>query len=206
MLFAFLSDLFKSGDVTVEADLKVVSDKDKQEALQLLRQMYSISILEMPANPPEFNGTAALWAAEILYKSMQYITVRSLEVEQDDPLWKPFPEEKNAAVIYSADLCFRYLPDLFNLAVRLAPGDPLIIKIKEIALAWPYSSVGIELNGTPDEHEIICNSALLMNYADRIIEKKDKARLATSQVKEKVEAILGNFAEDLWPGYELIKT
>src|SRR6185503_2575435 len=53
------------------------------------------------------------------------------------------PRPRGAEADWSADLTLRHLPKLFQLARHLSNADPLLQQMKQIAAAWPLSSVGV---------------------------------------------------------------
>ena len=142
-LAQFISDLFENGNVTIAGGLHDFDAKDKAATIIKLQKQYQRSILEMPYEAPEFHEAAAFWGASFIYRTVQFILLRDLDEEKIKTHLQDFAGEKTPEVIYSVDLTFRYLKDLLGLAKGLSPSDPLVIRLKEMAGKWAFSSVGI---------------------------------------------------------------
>lgn len=203
MLGHFLQDMLYRGEAVVENELQQFNAADHAHALQVLEKYYVADLQNMPGNVPEFNAPAALWAGTTVYYAMQFLLLRNLTAEQVNETLKPFTHSINPAEVYSADMALRYLPDIINAAKGLAPDDPLVARLNEIATAWPFSSVGVKLNTVAPLSEVVKGSASLQTeYIDRIVAKRDKNRLADKETKLAVTQALGHYSEQLWPGYK----
>lgn len=203
MLGQFLQDMLYRGEAVVENELQQFNAADHAHALQVLEKYYAADTQNMPGNAPEFNAPAALWGSATVYYAMQFLLLRNLTAEQVSETLKPFAHSISPAEVYSADMALRYLPDLINAAKGLAPDDPLVARLNEIAIAWPFSSVGVKLNTAVPLSEVIKGSASLQTeYIDRIVAKRDKYRLADNETKLAVTQALGQYSEQLWPGYK----
>ncbi|MCE3227288.1 MAG: hypothetical protein K0S32_1839 [Bacteroidetes bacterium] len=205
-LSSFLLGLFENGEVTVKKELSEFSETEKQESVSILKNIYEQSKSEMPSGVPEFDADAALWGSMILYRCIQFVMIRNLEAEEIEKRITDFKSESTPSSVYSADLCLRYLPDVLRFAVSLAPDDPLVVRIKQLAEQWPFSSVGIKTNPETESSVSFDNRSLMKSYVDRIIDKKDLSKINNNNLKEEVEAVLGNYSKELWPGYLETKT
>ena len=198
-LAAFLINLFEQGNVTVANRIRPFPKKDRQEAVKVLQHFYQQEVLEMPNQAPFFSEEAAAWAAEYLYRAIQLVMLRDLGEEVIEQHLKPYSQPITPQAIVSVDLCFRYLSDLFDLAKGLAPNDPLVLRLKETAKRWPFSSVGMELE-LPLRHQIILDDhCLRYAYIDRIIKAKDKQRAKIPEITVLIQEALGDYAVSLWP-------
>ncbi len=202
-LATFLDDLFADGKVTVAGKIVPFADDDLKQAENILRKFHANQKLEMPFTAPEFSSEAALWSAEYFYRCIQFAMLRDLPPEKILETLLPFIGEINASTIYSVDLTFRHLPDLLNLAKGLAPDDVLVLHIKEVALQWPFSSVGMKLTGEIDIEKILEHPSLKYDYLDRIIGAHDLTRANTGQLRELISEALGSHAEKIWPDFKL---
>lgn len=151
---------------------------------------------------PLFHGEAALWAANYLYRSVQLVMLRNLDEAAVQGLLMPFPGTVSPEAVLSVDLSFRYLPNLLVLAKGLAPEDVLVKRLQETALQWPFSSVGMNVEGAMELEVIMSNACLRRAYIDRIIEAKDEKRCNNSLVNEYLKEALGDHSAILWPGWE----
>lgn len=187
----FIGTLLSEGKVSVEGQLNSPEAHDINDAGKILYAYYQDDILEMPYTAPEFSEVAALWGAEYLYKAVQLIVLRDVEEEMINNEFKPFTGQLTPSVMYSVDLMLRYLPQLFELAKGLAPGDLLVEILKKTASQWPYSSVGIELDETVDDKLILEYPSLRYTYIDRIIQAKDKQRMNDPVVADYIKEVAG---------------
>lgn len=198
-LFSFLQTLFTEGKVTVEGKLSSFDEEDEADSVRLLHQWYEDDKTEMPHAAPSFSPEAALWAAKHLYLSLQLIVIRDAEEDTVQKTLAPFVGTVSADTTYSVDITLRYLPDVLSLAKGLAPADIMVQKLKETALQWPFSSVGIDVEGELLNEDMILNHpSLRIAYIDRIIEKKDNKRTYNSSVKEGIWEALGSYSSLLW--------
>jgi hypothetical protein len=203
-LTGFVDNLLENGSVTVAGRLAEFAEPDRQGAIAVLQNYYNEDSLEMPGTAPAFSAGAALWAAEFLYHAIQLTMLRDLDDEAVEAQLGDLPEPVTPESIYSADLCFRYLPDLLELAKGLAPGDVLVKRIKETLNRWPFSSVGIELAEEPDHMLIMNHPSLRAAYIDRIIKQKDIKRVKNNtQLMEPVITALGSYPDAFWPELQL---
>lgn len=194
----------KEGRALVANELHPFDDTDNESATEFLHQFYERDKIEAPGTAPGFDPLAALWASQYLYRAFQLLLLRKLGEEHIEKELTDYSEPQTADAIYSVDLMFRYLPMVFSLARRLAPEDPLVMRIKHTGHLWPLSSVGCEIDQSAIDISIILSHPSLRTiYADRIIEAKDKKRVSTDAEKDLISSVLGNYAELFWPGFEI---
>jgi hypothetical protein len=197
----FIEGLVKEGKVSINGALSSIEPGDIEEAMELLRTNYEEDILELPNVAPAWSEKAALWAAKYFFHAVQFTVLRDKGKEIIEQHLKPFPLEIRAEEIYSADLILRNLPSLFDLAKGLAPADFLVKNLMGLAKAWPYSSVGITLEGEINDKSILSHPSLRQVYIDRIIVKKDNSR-----INKRTESFLlettGEYLSTFWPEYE----
>ncbi len=203
-LTGFISDLIGGAGVTVAGAVLPFGEDDVQETIGVLEKFYANDVIEMPHEAPAFSPQAAAWSARYLYHVIQLMLLRHLGDEQLNELLIPFPGEMNAAAIYTVDLSFRHLPDVFRLAKGLAPEDPLVQRITDTALQWPFSAAGIPLPGEPALDMILAHPSLRIAYVDRIIATRDGARCNAPRVTALVQEALGAYPEMLWPDLPLL--
>lgn len=165
---------------------------DNGDGLAALTQLNELAGAELGLAPPPFSSNAALWAARLVYHLCQFTVCRDIDAEQIDAICTaPCPEKHSPETDWSADLTLRHLPKLFQLARHLSQADPLVQNLKQIAAAWPLSSVGIPgLENLPIE-SFIEHPALRRLYADRIVAAEDVSRLNDPRVESWLRADLG---------------
>lgn len=205
-LTSFLEDLLASGQVTVAGQPGPFAAADLAAAAQLLGRLHAADALELPGAAPAFDAPVALWAAQFLYRAIQLALLRELDEAAVTELLADFAGPATPEAAYSADLTFRYLPDLLRLAQGLAPDDVLVARLREAAGQWPFSFVGAgagphSLPPLAALSPVLAHPALRLAYADRIIGARDRARAAQPEVAPLVEAALGNYGAILWPEF-----
>ncbi|MDO7847301.1 hypothetical protein Q5H92_13090 [Hymenobacter sp. M29] len=203
LLTAFLHDILTTGAVTLAGQPSPFEPTDLHAAEASLRAYHAEDALELPQVAPAFDAPAALWATQFLYHTVQLALLRELDERVIGQCLKDFAGEITPEAIYSADLTFRYLPDLLRLAKGLAPGDALVTRLLAVAQQWPLSFVGTALDATEAEAEavVLAHPALRPAYIDRIIQMKDRARAGQPHLAPLVQAALGGHAATLWPDF-----
>lgn len=200
-LTTFFQTLLESGRVQVLAPPSPIQEEDQQATLNLLSRFYIADSVEMAHKTPDFSPPAALWAAEYFYRAVHLTVLRDLDEAAIRKWLRPYTAEAEPEAIYSVDLVFRYLPGLFGLAKGLAPRDLLVEILRETAVQWSFSTVGMGLDSEPDLTHILAHPALRAAYVDRIIRQKDQKRAADPHVAPLVREAMGGFAESIWPGW-----
>jgi hypothetical protein len=162
------------------------------DAVDVLRQMDELSRNELALELPAFSPEAALWGARLFYQLCGFVVCRDIGEEQIQAVCAvPCPEPRRPQSDWSVDLTLRHLPKLFKLATQLSNADPLIVQMKQVAAAWPMSSVGIAALGNVSIESFAADVALRRLYADRIIAMADSARLGDQRVDDLLRADLG---------------
>ena len=201
-LSEFLSSLFNEGRVIVARSLGDFDAVDLEASARLIAEFAQNERLEMPTGTPDLNKAAALWAAQYLYRSIQFVLLRDLEVELMENYLQPYTGAQDDSALWSIDLIFRHLGPLFKFSSGISPDDPLVQKLKETAAAWPLSSVGLNIQTNANTQPILNNPALKTIYLDRIIAHRDLTRLGERERAALTET-MGLYQEHFWPGLEL---
>ena len=201
-LIQFIQDIIQQGKVTVNGQVTPFTDEDKQAAIQRLREYYELQKQELTATVPAFDAPAAIWAASFLYRAVQLVMLRDLGDEEVNKLLNPYDGVITPEAVVSVDLSFRYLPNLVALAKGLAPEDVLVKRLHEAAVQWPFSSVGMKVEGEFNIEVILNNACVCRSYIDRIITARDVKRSNHPQVKEYIKEALGDYGHVLWPGWK----
>ena len=201
-LSVFINTLLSEGKVTVQGQFADFDQTDMAISEQTLLQYYQEEVLEMPGIAPEYSAKAAMWAAQYFYAAVQLTVLRDAGEDIISEKLKPFAGEIDSSSVYSADLILRYLPGLFDLAKGLAPGDLLVKQLMNTAIAWPFSSVGIELDEQVNDDFLFTNPSLKYAYLDRIVKHKDKRRITSSTMENYITELTGEHLSSLWPNFE----
>jgi hypothetical protein len=200
----FITALLHEGKVTVQGELISFDQQDLAEANNLLFQYYHEDKLEMPFSVPAYSEEAAVWAAQYFYTATQLTVIRDLGEDVINEKLLPFGTDITPSVIYSADLIFRYLPVLTQLAKGLAPADKLVEKLKKIAIQFPFSSVGMDLDNEMNDSAIFLHPSLKYAYFDRILRHKDKSRVVNATVKNHIYEVTGEHLFTIWPDFQAL--
>jgi len=188
-LALFLKSLAEEGRAVISP--QPLAD-DVNEALSVLRQMDTLARQEFVLALPEFTPAAALWAARLFYNLCQFTVCRDIGEERVVAACRvSCPSPRGPETDWSVDLVLRHLPQLFQFARHLSNADPLVHQMREIAITWPLSSVGIA--GLENVHvdSFISHAGLRRLYADRIILEGDTCRLGDGRVDEMLRGDFG---------------
>jgi MoxR-vWA-beta-propeller ternary system protein len=188
-LAAFLKSLVEEGRAPVSPLPLSESQTDAAEVLQQLDQHRRN---ELGLDAPAFSSEAALWAARVFYQLCQFVVCRELSADTiATALRTTCPAPRGPETDWSVDLVFCHLPRLFQLARQLSNADPLVEHMKQLAAAWPLSSVGITGLADLRIDSILRHSALRRLYADRIVAAGDDARLGDRGLDDQLRMDLG---------------
>jgi MoxR-vWA-beta-propeller ternary system domain bpX4 len=189
----FLTQLFELGHVHLDAEPPTEDDDDRRDADKILTDRAGVIAAEFPEPVPEFDPSAAAWAAWQFCSACHFVLFRDAPVDVvRERLSRPIPPGEPASQHYSVDLVWRFLPDLDRLTTTLAAEDPLREILRQWGAERPFSSVGmkgIELGRVP---ELLAHDGLRRAYVDRIIACRDASRLGDPQVRDLVHAALGS--------------
>lgn len=189
----FLRALRETGDLIVSAEPPPELDEAVEAAL---REHDSLYRNELVPGAPNLVVETAHWAARKLYHACQLLTLRDAPpAVARDTLLDPYEGPRGPEVDYSVDLTFAYLPSLYQLAERVAPSDPVLDVLRELAVEWALSSVGMPDVGCPSRLTFWENPCLRSLYVDRVIEFRDVSRLEDARVADAVRAALGAYPE-----------
>ncbi len=207
----FVEALANDGRVVVSQEpLAAVDDGVLSRLIDLNQRAHS----ELSGEAPDFSPESAVWAATLLYQICQFIVCRDIgEAHIAAAFATQCPVPREPATDWSADLTLRHVPMLFRLTRHLSNGDPLVEALKNLAAAWPLSSVGIPDLPPSDPDSFINHPVLVRLYADRIIAAADISRLGNPVIDDLLRADLGihhnlapELAARLFPGTNDAKT
>lgn len=192
----FLRALRESGEIVVSIEAPPELDGVDGTIGEALRAHDQAFRLGIAPGAPALELDAAYWGAVKLYQACQLLTMRDAPpAVARDTLSMPYPSERGPMSEYAVDLTLAYLPSLFHLAERVAPDDPVLVAIRELASAWPLSSTGIDGIACPAKLWFWENRSLRSLYVDRIIAARDVMRLEDPLVADAVRSSLGAYPE-----------
>jgi len=198
----FIQDIIQRGKVIVAGQVIPITQEDAQQTIQHLHDSYNHQLPELTGRVPAFEPEAAVWAAIYLYRAVQLTVLRELGEDAINGLLTPFTGAVSPETILSVDVSFRYLPNVLGLAKGLAPEDALVKQIQAAAIQWPFSSVGMKVEGKMNIDVIMQDPCLRRAYVDRIIEARDRSHCNNELVNESIKEALGDHGQVLWPGWE----
>jgi hypothetical protein len=191
----FIDALLAAGEVSVEvfADVPLELEGAARAAVQ---EWDATARWELSGTVPAFEAEAATWALAQFYRACQFLVGRDVPAEVvTRTLARPCPAARGPAADFAVDLIFRFLPDLFEHARRLAPGDALVVELGRLARDWPLSSVGVPLDEPPSLESFAPNAALWRLYVDRVTAKRARDRWRDARVAAQLRTDLGAFPE-----------
>lgn len=151
---------------------------------------------ELAGAPPLLCEATAVWATERLFAACRLVVCRDLgEARILEEMGVPNPRPRGPSVDWSADLLFRHLPEVIRLARHLSANDPLVRELRNLAAAWPLSSVGVANLQPSALDSFVADPTLRRLYSDRIIAAEDASRLGDPRVDDAVRSALGAHAE-----------
>lgn len=197
---SFLSDLFQHGKVLVKNRLAPFSEEELTEAREVLERIHEEEQLNTPREAIGFDPTAALWAAQFLYRAVQITLLRDCEEDRIRKELRLYSGTINPASICSADLCLRYTKDLFKLTKGLAPGDVLLDYLSKVALQWPYSAIGwAPLPNKEQLFDILKHEGLRLLLLERLIEERAFQDIERLQLIPWIHTLTGLYPDQLLP-------
>ena len=188
-LATFLQTLTSEGLALVDRSLVLEASA---EAIASWHALEEAGRSMLPGDAPPLDAEAGLWGARRLYHACQAIMCRDLDTEEVRPLiLAPPPFSRSVAVDYSVDVCLRYLPEVLDVARKLAASDPVNQLLHELAQAWPLSSVGLNLPDLGDVSPFWNHATLRRLYVDRIMAREATHAVQHPLVADAVRAALG---------------
>jgi MoxR-vWA-beta-propeller ternary system domain bpX4 len=166
-LLAFLKRLFEKGEVVLR-ERPHLDQRGRVPVIEYLTQVHNDLVLEVAGPALSFDEPTALAAAEVTWRACWFL------VSHDEPdnvveAQVQMPAVAAAAAThFSADLTFRFLPQVQSRANAKSPTDVLSMQLETLMRSWPLSGV---LSGVTEEPvtspEFDEHRGLLMLYAER---------------------------------------
>ncbi|MEZ6130093.1 MAG: hypothetical protein R3C59_15520 [Planctomycetaceae bacterium] len=185
----FLLQLFDTGEIVVPRHV----DMDDNAIAGCLNEAEAVWKQNWPGTAPPFVQPVAQKAAQVLLHLCQAVVYRELdEVHVAEQLRSiALVPRDDAGVHYSADLLFRFLPQVHQRLRRVSSDDPLLMIVTAVGRDWPLSAVGIP-DCLPDAlPDCFQNTGLLHVFVDRIMAANDQQRSELPAVKQAIKLALG---------------
>jgi hypothetical protein len=185
----FLQTLFDEGRIVLKGR-PTRSEADRGPALARLEAAFRDHRLDVAGPSIAFDAASALAAAELVRQSSWFLVNRSEPVEEMERcLAMPRPPE-SASEHLSADLSFRFLPQIQRRARSIAPGDRLGNFLADVLRAWPLSGVLSDIEeGPEDVGDLGGHPGLWMLYAERLARDEKPGWSPRGRVGEAVDLL-----------------
>lgn len=204
MLIDFVKDLFETGKIKVAKEMTDFSENDKEIALEILSRYFETYSKQFPnSHTLNFNVDTAFWAIDYLYKLCQVLLLRELSDEQVLNYLPKYTHKQSRNEVFSVDLIFQFIPELFRISKELSPADVVTHEMKELANTWSFSLFEIAENMQVGYIE---NDPVLLDvFCNRIIEKNYTKAIISETIKNNVLTHIGNHSNSFWKEIESIE-
>jgi len=188
-LVPFLQTLFTEGRIVLKGRPEPV-EADRELALRELEAAFDVHRLDVAGTPIGFDAASALRASEIVRWSSWFLVNRSEPVQElERVLTLPRPP-LTASEHLSADVTFRFLPQIYRRARSIAPGDRLARFLADLFRAWPLSGVLSDLaEGPRNLGDLGGHPGLWMLYAERLALDEKPAWMPGGAIRDHVELV-----------------
>lgn len=144
------------------------TDATSHEAIRLLEAAFNAYRLDLAGRAIEFDAGTAVEAGSVLIRASWAL------VNHDTPSaeivrWVAMSHPPTTPAHHlTADLLFRFLPQIRHRALATRTSDPLAVQIEALLRRWPLSGVLANLELGPDKPPELCGHPGLMRlYAER---------------------------------------
>jgi len=172
----FLDTLFllrKEECITIFADVKQISTKEELEAAEYFETEFEKERLEFLSDQISFDREAAIWAAKILYYSVQLYLVRTNTEKDLTKLIPDFKGNLSLSARLSADLSLRFLPQIVVALKNVDADDSLIPLLENSLKKFHYSGVELDLElENLNWEEELKDTTYRKLYLERIVKNK----------------------------------
>ena len=196
----FLRGLFEDGRIVLKGR-PVPSEDDRPSAIGRLEAAFQVHRLDVAGPPIAFDPTSALAAAELVRQASWFLVNRSETVEMMERSLVMPRAPRTAGEHLSADLTFRFLPQIQRRARSISPGDRLSTFLAEVLRGWPLSGVLSDIeDGPADVGDLGGHPGLWMLYAERLALDEKPAWMPRGAARGHVELVflgLGKGRSDL---------
>lgn len=192
---SFYDALYDHGRVRIK-DAAPPSAQDLEDAETFLLTVECELRLDLAGQAPSALPDVVRWSLLAFYRACQFFVFRDASPRDvQTELAKRCPQPPSPQTHYSADLAFRFLPDLVRLTRAASPDDPLTAAVIQLAGNWPLSSVGLAGLEGIEIGSFFDDPCLRQLYLDRILERRDLSRLGDGRVRGGLRQSLGLFSE-----------
>lgn len=204
--YRMVERLLSANELVLFGRINNIDPGQSEAVLNLLEAYYNREALGYPFVAPIFDRMSALWSSKILFHAAQLLMYREHEAESIQQLIPAYAKPKTAAVILSADITLRFIPNILKQLEVISIEDSLIPVLKTLLQEWHYSGLlsDVELS-SPSFDEEFENKCLMQKYTDRVIEQKKLKIAKMNPVFPWVKRSLGNHAEFYWKEFTMLE-
>jgi len=198
----FLDTLFllrKDECITVFSDLKEISKGEEKDAADYFGSEFEKERLEFLSDKIICDKETSVWAAKVMYHSVQLYLIRENTAKNLITLIPDFKGERNVSSLLSADLSLRFLPQIIIALQSVDPEDSLIKMLEQILTQFHYSGIGFDLNlDTINWEEELKDKTYRKLYLERIVEKKAYKLAEIPYINHLLMAEFGMYKDHFW--------
>ncbi len=193
----------KQGLLELEADAR-----EDLLLLPLLKSWHEEAAEDLGGPVLPFEETAARHGVHLLLRMAWFYLQRDTDASTVTRLLaEPCLCPAGAAAQFSTDLTLQYLPAIFRMAQALAPGDPLLASLRNLAGLWPLSGTGVPLGSGQDVPmadpavwaALRTHAGLWQLFLDRLLQRPDSPWLRHPDVVNGLTRLLGAYGRELAP-------
>lgn len=162
----YLNALLLEGEITLRG-APSPSQSDRHEARLVLEKAYTTYRFHVAGPLIEFDPATALAAAKLVWWAAWYLASREQPPSELQRKLKMPATPRDPSQHLSADLLLRYLPQIYQRALALDPGDELCRALSDVLRQWPLSGVLADLDEPPVTAIGFGHHGLQLLYAER---------------------------------------
>ncbi len=186
----FLSRLLREGRVVFRRGPHRSPDASV-EAVRLLAMAYEEDRRNVAGPAIAFDAAVACEAGELVWHACWALVSRGDRVEDLEPRLTMRRPPSKASDHASADLLFRYLPQILHRARAIDPSDPLVAMLGGVLRQWPLSGVLADLeDGPATPPELAGHPGLMLLYSERFAGRPRPAWRPGGRAREALELVL----------------
>ncbi|MDR3636281.1 MAG: hypothetical protein P4L84_20935 [Isosphaeraceae bacterium] len=186
---AFCSELLNDGRVVLR-DRPVSGDRVSPGAIAVLSRAFDAERRTVAGPPIAFDSTVAYEAAELARQACWSAVYYDEPAAALRPRFAMKHRPTSASHHLSADLTFRYLPQVLRRARALATSDPLVTFLSDVLRQWPLSGVLSDVREPPaGPLDFGGHEGLMLLYAERLVRHERAAWVPPARAGEYAELI-----------------